>query len=255
MNIISDIFWEEIRSLIPAKKSKVGRPVHDPRKTLNGILYVVQSGCQWRLLPQQYGKRSTVHGKFMEWARTGVFEKIMNKMVQCYEDKQGRFGIWYAVDASTCKAPFASSWGGKNPTDRAKLGVKKHLIIDQRGAPMAITVGPANMHDSQGFDTVFDRFSQYNPDELKVLAGDSAFDAKRIRSRCKSKKFILLAAPNKRKSKKAISNTGSSHRWLVERTFGWLSWFRGLKTCWAKTKISFLSFCQLACSDQLFRMS
>ena len=123
--MISNLFWDEIKNLIPAKTHKVGRPSKDAKTTLSGILYVLTSGCQWRLLPLEFGKRSTVHGTFMRWVRAGIFQKIIERMSRLYEESRGRCGIWYAIDASSCKAPFASSWGGRNPTDRAKFGVKK----------------------------------------------------------------------------------------------------------------------------------
>jgi transposase len=218
-------------------------------------MYVLQSGCQWRLLPLEFGKKSTVHGTFMRWVRAGIFQKIVEKMAQSYEESRGRFGIWYAIDTSSCKAPFASTWGGKNPTDRAKFGVKKHIIIDQRGAPMAISVGPANEHDSKHFAQALAQFRLYDPNQLKIIAADSAYDSRKIRDLCRKNNFILLAATNKRNTKKFVDFIKPSHRWLVERTLSWLNWLRGLKTCWAKNKNSFLAFCQLACSIQLFRMS
>ncbi|MFH1462072.1 MAG: hypothetical protein ABIF12_03945, partial [bacterium] len=46
-----------------------------------------------------------------------------------------------------------------------------------------------------------------------------------------------------------------SLRWIVERTFGWMAWFRGLKICWAKTEASYFAFLLLASPHQLFKMS
>jgi len=253
--MIPDIFWNEIESLIPKKRSTVGRPLKDSKSIFYGILYILKSGSQWRFLPAEYGKRSTVHETFMRWIRMGIFEKIMEKMKQLYEMNLGKFGIWYAIDGSSSKAPFAGNWGGKNPTDRAKIGVKKHIIIDQRGAPLAVSVGPANQHDSKHFAQIFEKFCSYSNNQLSIIAADSAYDSKKLFNLCKENNYILLAATNKRRSKDPINPIRPSHRWLVERTFGWLNWFRGLKTCWSKSQHAFLAFCQLACSLQLFKMS
>ncbi len=54
MLIISDIFWNEIKTIIPQKKSKVGRPPKDAKLVLSGIFYIISSGAQWRLLPDYY---------------------------------------------------------------------------------------------------------------------------------------------------------------------------------------------------------
>ncbi len=63
MLIVTYEFWNEIKDLIPEKKSKVGRPEFDRKKTLDGILYVLKTGCQWKHLPFYYGKPTTIHGK------------------------------------------------------------------------------------------------------------------------------------------------------------------------------------------------
>ena len=81
MLIISDIFWNEIKTIIPQKKSKVGRPPKDAKLILSGIFYIISSGAQWRLLPDYYGKTSTVHGKFRQWTISGCFEKILQTSI------------------------------------------------------------------------------------------------------------------------------------------------------------------------------
>ena len=119
MNMIPDIVWKEIENIIPRKKSKVRRPEMCPRQALNTILYVLRTGVQWHWLPKDMGKASTVHGKFRKWVKLGIFEQIMEKAAQVYECRQGKAGIWYAIDTSACKAPLAN-WSGANPTDRSK---------------------------------------------------------------------------------------------------------------------------------------
>ena len=94
----------------------------------------------------------------------------------------------------------------------------------------------------------------YHSKKTKILTADSAFDAKFLYKICAAKNLILDTATNVRRNKKK-KKYKPAHRWIVERTFGWLSWFRGLKICWAKSKISHLAFLQIACSIQLFKMS
>lgn len=64
MLIISDSIWNEIKNLIPEKKSKVGRPQNDQKTTLSAILYIMTTGAQWHQLPDYYGRPTTVHGRF-----------------------------------------------------------------------------------------------------------------------------------------------------------------------------------------------
>ncbi len=54
--MISDNLWDEIKSIFPKEKSSktVGRPIVKYRKVLDGILYVLRTGCQWKMLPKEY---------------------------------------------------------------------------------------------------------------------------------------------------------------------------------------------------------
>jgi transposase len=59
-------FLERNKNNNSTKKSKVGKPPKDAKLVLSGIFYIISSGAQWRLLPDYYGKTSTVHGKFRQ---------------------------------------------------------------------------------------------------------------------------------------------------------------------------------------------
>ena len=70
---LSDEKWEYIKSLVPAPKSGKGKrgrpPALDRRSLVNGIFYVVRSGCAWRLLPSDFGPWQTVYGCFRRWSK------------------------------------------------------------------------------------------------------------------------------------------------------------------------------------------
>jgi len=250
MKHIPDSLWCEIEKLIPEKETTVGRPEFDRRKTLDGIIYILYSGSKWSYLPEKYGCPTTVHGKFMLWSRNGVFQKIMIKAREYYRRRNSK-NNWYAFDTISRKAPFAK-FGGKNPTDRAKRGIKHSVLIDRKGAPMFIDIAPANHHDAKLLTAITNQMRKSK--QTRILAADSAFDVARLRLMCKEKNIALLAVPNRRRNKnKHVFQV--PHRWKVEQTFGILSWFRGLKICWAKTRESALSFLQMACSLRLFKMA
>ena len=252
MNIIPENLWKEIEKLIPKKKSKIGRPESDIKNILNGIFYVMKTGIQWQLMPKEFGPASTIHSRFMKLIRLGIFEKIMTKAREFY--LKNNETNWYATDTSSSKSPLAIRWAGKNPTDRGKSGIKKSIIVDRNGAPLAITVGPANKHDSKFFyDTFNSKF--YNNDGLKIMTADSAYDDIKIKNLCKDNNFVLLAATNPRRKKNSSKLFKPKHRWIVERTISWLNNYRGIKTCWAKTPEAYLAFCLFASAIRLFNMA
>lgn len=253
MRMISDFMWKEIEPLIPVKTRTVGRPPLPSLQVLNGIFYILKTGAPWKYLPKEFGAPSTVHGRFRIWIKTGVFDKIMQKAAAIYALNSANQASWYATDTASCKAPLAK-WSGKNPTDRGKRGVKKSIIVDLKGAPLAVSVGPANQHDSKFLEKTLFNLRGYSPEAAKIMAADSAYDAKSVRLICKQANFLLLAATNVRRNKNKKPYRPAL-RWVVERTFGWLAWYRGLKTCWTKTIESFEAFLKFAASIQLFKMS
>jgi transposase len=249
--IISDDFWNCMKDLFQTNQSKPGRPPISPRKALSGIMFVLENGSKWRFLPRIYGKPTTVHGTFMRWVRKGTFKSVIETARTFYLSKQKEMPSWCAIDASNSKAPYAN-WSGKNPTDRSKRGIKKNIIIDLNGAPLALSVGAANRHDSFFFKETLDDLMALESKMTKILAADSAYDSVRLRNLAYNKGFVLYAATNKRR-KRNMKRIIPSLRWKVEASHSWLNNFCSLKTCWTKTKDAFIGLLQLSASVLLFR--
>lgn len=110
---ISDELWEQIEPLLPAEvpKPKGGRPMMDNRKAMDAIFYVLRTGCQWKALPRSMGASSTVHDRFQEWLKAGVFERMWEVGLQKYDELKGLDWQWQAMDGAMTKAPLG---GEKN---------------------------------------------------------------------------------------------------------------------------------------------
>jgi transposase len=88
---IPDVLWEKIEKLLPKYQhsTRGGRPRTDMRNIINGILYVLRTGCQWKMVPRVYGSGSTCHRYFQEWEKEGVFRRFWKIMVVEYDEKRG----------------------------------------------------------------------------------------------------------------------------------------------------------------------
>jgi transposase len=75
---IPDELWNVFKKILPKEKplKTVGIPVVIYKKVLDGILYVLRTGCQWKMLPKEYGSGSTCHRRFQEWNSIDVFKKM-----------------------------------------------------------------------------------------------------------------------------------------------------------------------------------
>ena len=77
-----DELWDEIRVILPLVKpnNTIGRPAVSFRKVLDGILYVLRTGCQWKMFPKEYGSSSTYHRRFQQWSTSKVFERLWTRL-------------------------------------------------------------------------------------------------------------------------------------------------------------------------------
>ncbi len=108
---IPDDLWEEFKQVLPPEKpaGTVGRPAVPYRKVLDGILYVLRTGCQWKKIPKEYGSGSTCHSRFQEWVQKGVFQKVWKRLLDGYDESKGIGWNWQSIDSAAVKAPL----GGK----------------------------------------------------------------------------------------------------------------------------------------------
>jgi transposase len=127
---VPDGLWERIERVLPKEKPKgsVGRPALPNRQVVNGILFVLRSGCQWKGLKKEwYGASSSLHERFKTWNETGLWKEIYRVMVKYYHKKRHIQWRWQAVDSKMAPAPLGGEETCPNPTDRAKSGSKRHL--------------------------------------------------------------------------------------------------------------------------------
>ena len=105
---IPDKLWNEIRLILPKEKpfKTVGRPIVPYRKALDGILYVLRTGCQWKMLPSEFGSGSTCHRRFQEWNKLDVFKKMWVKSLKSYDDVIGINWTWQSIDSTSIKSPL-----------------------------------------------------------------------------------------------------------------------------------------------------
>src|SRR5262249_32964456 len=73
---LTDEQWQILRKLLPQRSSSRGAPQTVCRRAVsNAILYVLRSGCPWRLLPREFPKWKTVYGIFLRWRNDGIWQK------------------------------------------------------------------------------------------------------------------------------------------------------------------------------------
>lgn len=108
---IPDDLWELIRVTLPAVELRPsgGRPWIAPRRIVDGVLFVLRTGCQWKAVPREFGSGSTVHRRFQRWTDEGRWEAMWRLLLQHAEATQQLEWVWQSADASLHKAPHRTT--------------------------------------------------------------------------------------------------------------------------------------------------
>src|SRR5215210_2499800 len=104
---IPDDLWEECRPLLPPEKplGTPGRPIVPFRRVLDGILYVLRTGCQWKAVPKEFGSGSTCHHRFQEWVADGTWQRLWADQLHRYDAEHGIGWDHQSADSATVPSP------------------------------------------------------------------------------------------------------------------------------------------------------
>jgi putative transposase len=105
----------------------------------------------------------------------GIFEEIMAEMVRFYDKRRRIRWKWQAADGKNCAAPLGGDDTGRNPTNRGTCGSKIHLLVDRRGAPLAVYVSAANRHDKCSLQDLVCSMVVDRPDSQQHLCLDRGY--------------------------------------------------------------------------------
>jgi transposase len=108
---VSDELWAKFQPLLPkhvnTHRFGGGRPRADDRKCLNGILFVLRTGCQWNALNATgIFPSSTAHDRFQAWVEAGVFARLWEAGLLEYDKLKGIDWAWQSMDGAMTKAPL-----------------------------------------------------------------------------------------------------------------------------------------------------
>jgi putative transposase len=261
--------WRFVGRVLPKPKRhrRGGRPAADPRAVLNGIWYVLWTGCQWKAVHRDWFGvcSSTLHERFQTWQQAGVFQKVMTRLVRFYARYRGIRWLFQAIDSKACPAPLAGTDTGKNPVDRGKRGSKIHLLVDQRGAPLSVQVSGANIVDKWFADDLIISIVVPRPDARLVeqhICMDRAYDYADVHQFVELERYIVHIKHRRLRGEPRVEacpipgeTQYPARRWVVERTLGWLAKRRSLRVRWCKKADNWLAFIQLACAHILMDMT
>lgn len=145
---LTDSEWDQVKQLFDPP-GRTGRPEKYPRRQmLDGCIYVLRSGCSWRMLPKDFPSWQVVYKTFRRWEARGRFEAMYDELRKLWRSRQHRSPdpTGAILDSQSVKT---SPQGGPKGYDAGKKvkGRKRHLVTDTLGLLVSVLVTPASVQD------------------------------------------------------------------------------------------------------------
>jgi putative transposase len=248
---LTDNQWEHIKDLFPVHAGGRGRPrLLDLRSVVNAVFYVLVTGCQWRYLPADYPAWQSVYYYFRRWQSNGVWQQIHNRLRSEVRRKANRHKHPTAGCLDSQSVKTTSTPGARGFDNGKKVnGRKRHILVDTLGLLLVVVVHAADISESAGARLVLLKM-RGSCKKLRRIWLDGgyrgsvlawAFDVFRLVLQ------VVKPAPEQK------GFTVLPRRWVVERTFAWLSNHRRLSKDYERETTTSEALIQIAMMRLMLR--
>jgi transposase len=144
--------WQQFKALLPEHETDHPLGCHRsriPERVVFGkLVEVLVFGCAYKRIADASCSESTLRRRRDEWIELGLMERLRQICLDAYDRLIGLELSEVAVDCCLTKAPCGGQKAGPSPVDRGKRGLKRSMVVDAKGIPLASVSAPANRHDS-----------------------------------------------------------------------------------------------------------
>lgn len=224
---VTDDEWAFVAPYLTLMRPDAPQREHDLREVFNGLRWIVRTGAQWRMMPNDLPPWYTVYQQAQRWRAAGVFEALVHDLRTLLRLAKGKAAQPSAaiLDSRTLQStPESGNRAGYDGYKR-KNGSKIHLAVDTLGLLLAAQVTPANESERAQVKQLADDVQTVTDNSVTVAFVDQGYTGDEPAQDAKAAGIELLVVKLPQAKKGFVL---LPRRWVVERSFAWTARFRRL---------------------------
>jgi transposase len=224
---VSDAEWSFVAPYLALAPEAAGQRKHELREVYNAARWMVRAGSSWRLLPHDFPPWAAVYQQVQRWLAAGVFETMVHDLRALLRMVEGRGPMPKAVvlDSRTLRSTVESGHRAAYDGHKRTRGSKLHLLVDTLGELLAATVTPANASERAEVTALAAEVQALTGHTVELAFVDQGYTGAAVAQDAAAHGIQLevVGLPEAKRGFVLLPR-----RWVVERSFAWLSRFRRL---------------------------
>jgi transposase len=229
--------WVQVSALLPTRQDTHPLGCHRPRIpdriVFDKLIQVLVFGCGYRRLADRTCSATTLRRRRDEWIALGLAEQLRRAALGAYDRLFGLELEHLAVDGCITKSPCGGQVAGPSPVDRRTQGLKRSLLTDAGGIPLAALPAPANRHRRRAAGRTLDAVGLLGPLPQRPTVHLDAGDDYQPRRQVLSERGMVGQIATRGKP----APVQASRRWPVERTHAWANQYGKLRWCTERRRV------------------
>ncbi len=224
---VSDDEWAFVAPYLTLMKEDAPQREHSLREVFNGARWMVRTGAQWRMIPNDLPPWNAVYQQTQRWIKAGVFEAMTNDLRMLLREIAGRppHPTAAILDSRTLQSsPESGERAGYDGAKRRK-GSKVHIAVDTLGHLLALFVTPANEQDRAQVAKLAEEVQAATSEMVEVAFVDQGYTGEQPAEAAQANgiRLEVVKLPTTKRGFVLLPR-----RWVVERSFAWTTRFRRL---------------------------
>ena len=224
---VSDEEWAFSAPYLTLMREDAPQRDYSVREVFNGLRWIIRTGAQWRMMPNDLPPWATVYQQGQRWLKADVFEAMVHDLRELLRLAKGRQAQPSAsiFDSRTLQSSPESGERAAYDGAKRRKGSKMHMAVDTLGHLLALHVTPANEQDRAQVGQLAKQVQEATGQSVEVAFVDQGYtgDEPERAAAVEGIQLIVVKLPEAKKGFVLLPR-----RWVVERSFGWMARFRRL---------------------------